>query len=199
MNVALLLAIACTLEIDFGPPKQEESFRRECRLMWAINAEAADGARLPLERVVRDYPSGFRCEGKKCDTPRMRMLRGLNELGDEPAGWTEINRSAWAGYRARWLRRLEDARRFVREHDRGLRAQQLWPPGSRRSCLRASQYGGRCAVTGACDRVPPCWELADCGPTRQAYWVVHECRELSGGVPVRVARAISAIDAAGRR
>lgn len=179
----LLLAVACTLEIGFAAPGYEARWDRECRLMWSIHQRASEKTDKPLMRVVADYVSGLKCRRRKCDTVRMRMWRSMRMEGSQPAGW-DAKAGSWdALYKPAWLHRVQLAREFL--------VDRAWPEDARRGCKLARHYGGKCAATGACDTVPSCWKLADCGPTQQAYWVVP-ARCVGSGV-------IDAVQAAGRR
>lgn len=118
------------------------------------------------------------------------MIRSMGLFGLEPLGW-DPRAGPWAArYRDRWLRRLDSARRFLVASFVHV---PLWPRDASPQCRRATQYGGCCAATGACDRVPPCWRLASCGPTQQAFWIEARCDVADGP-----RRMISAIEAAGR-
>lgn len=184
MSLPLLLAIACTLEVDLGV-RAEVVEQRECALMWSVHAETALSENVQLDQVVRGYVSGFRCEGKKCDTERYRTLRSFTAKGDTPLNW-DISVGPWPKYRGLWLRRVRAAHEFVTAFMYRL---VLWPqvhPG----CRLARQYGGRCGAHGACDRVPVCWQLARCGATAQAYWIPRSCEGSSSNtIDARVASA----------
>jgi hypothetical protein len=184
MSLPLLLAIACTLEVDLGV-RAEAAEQRECALMWSVHAETSLSENVPLDQVVRRYVSGFRCEGKKCDTARYRMLRSFTAKGVTPLNW-DISAGPWLKYRKLWLRRVRAAHEFATAY---LQRLVLWPD-VRAGCRLARQYGGRCAVHGACDRVPACWQLARCGDTAQAYWIPRTCSaEGSSTIDARIASA----------
>jgi hypothetical protein len=169
MNLPLLLAIACTLETGLGE-RPEVLEQRECQLLWSVHGETALTVNGRLDLVVLRYVSGFRCEGKKCDTQRFKTIRSMNVRGEEPTNW-DIHAGPWEKYRALWLRRLRAAREFTTAFMYGL---VLWPESNSR-CRMARHYGGRCAAHGACDHVPACWELARCGDTSSAFWIPKTC------------------------
>lgn len=182
---ALLLAVACTLEIDLGTADKAERWDRECQLMWSVHEERAEATGLPLEQVIASYVAGLRCEGKRCDSRRARAIRSLRDGRSEPcAGW--IDAKEWrTGLQALWLRRVRIASAFL---DRVRAHESPWPEDARPLCRRARHYGGRCAAGGACDLVPPCWRLAPCGQTEQAYWIVRDgCSGRTLSAPVAMA------------
>jgi hypothetical protein len=195
ISLPLLLAIACTAEIDFGPTKLEAQWNRECQVQWAIlDAQSVETGR-SLEDIVRHYISALVCEGKRCDTPRARMIRSMGEAGSEPQGWDERAGNWNRQYRWRWMRRLARARAFVeavevrRIPKRWQDATLFFPWGVPLSCRMARHFGGACSATGACDAVPACWKWVDCGPTQQAYWIPKTCSAGAGVIDAVTASA----------
>lgn len=185
-QIVLLLAQLCVAEIGF--PAQPANLV-ECQLMWAINEDRAERWRQEpptwahghtVENVSWLYNSVFKCEHRKCDTPRMRWVRALNLRGDQPIGW-EPSAGKWAGgkrrFRKRWLRVIAFAERW-------LTAGRPWPRVSR-SCRRLAVHYG-----GAMDSPRECWSQVECGGAmRQRYWSVKSCsRNFSGSVATRAGK-----------
>jgi hypothetical protein len=183
ISLPLLLAIACTLEVDLAV-RSEVVEQRECALIWSVHGETALATGRPLAQVVRGYVSGWKCEGKKCDTARFKTIRSMNARGEAPLNW-DIRVGPWSKFQDLWLRRLRAAQEFVAVWMRG---RVLWPQSSR-SCRMSRHYGGRCAMHGACDHVPECWQLASCGQTASAFWIPRTCSAGAGVIDAVTASA----------
>lgn len=166
LSLAVLLAQMCVAEIDIGV-RPERAEQRECVLHYATLAQRARGKWEELAGIVRGYSTVFRCEGHRCDRPRLRMIRSMDQFGSEPVFWDE-RAGSWQRYREAWLRRVGVALQWL---EGGMR----WPRGTSVGCQAATQFGGRCAAYGACDAVPSCWRLAPCGDTASAFWVERIC------------------------
>lgn len=174
-SVVLLLAIACTAEIDLGAVQDEARERDECLLMLSVLQTRAQRAQLPIETMAMRYVSALKCAGRRCDTPRMQRIRRLGWSPVRPADWE----GPWDG--PRWLRRLGYVQRWLEQGKPNT--------GKTAACRRADHFGGSCKLaTGACDVPNPCWRRVHCGPTRQAYYVEQRCPK-GGVVDARIVRA----------
>lgn len=157
IELAVLLAQMCVAEIDFPATKDGLV---ECQIMWSINDDIAerwgDGDRpgTTIEDIIDLYNSTWKCEGRRCDTDRMKRNRELNAAGTRPLHWDKS--SDWQRYRPRWLYMVQYAKAWL--------GAGRPKPEPTRQCWRANHYGG------AMDKPGACWISINCGPTRQRYY-----------------------------
>lgn len=168
-ELILILAQMCVAEIGWaGSPAHLD----ECQAMWVINDERAErwqddpvntwSSATAVQDVTRLYNSFLKCEGRDCDTPRMRWVRHLNLEATQPMGWP--SNASWQAKRHRWvwLKTIERATWWL-QNDRP------WPRSFASCRSRANQYGG------AMDSPGECWVPLRCGVTRQMYWRSRRC------------------------
>lgn len=170
----LILAQMCVAEIGWP---ESLAHLDECQAMWSINHERAQrwqnnpvytwSGSTQVQDVTRLYNSFLKCEGRKCDTPRMKWVRHLNMYATQPEGWPG-HKALWVNPRVKhdhrwvWLKTLQRATTW-------LATGRPWPRSFRSCRSRANQYGG------AMDSPGECWVVLRCGETRQRYWQSRKC------------------------
>ena len=180
-NLILILAQLCIAEVGFP---SGHVVLDECQAMWRINHERAEQWQENREGpwwsatdvldVSWRYNSAFKCMGRKCDTPRMRWVRGLNMQSSQPPGWpTGISWVAGSPggsltYRQVWLKVIERAEWWV-ANDRP------WPRRFSSCARRVTDYGGH--MDDPRKGSTMCWSVLNCGPTRQIYWRGVRCQQ----------------------